>query len=295
MLAVGVSFVSIFIVAYHITFWVFGAAHSLSWDYRPGVPQGAEAEVHVGWKEKPIGGWIARTFLGYVPTSREGWGRPNERVEDEAITAPAAKGPASSADPRDAEKALPGSAAADSQGTDPEKSALSAGAATPCPPSLPPAPSLRATRRAPLLARVLKPLRAALTPVTLSLIVSLPIALVPALKALFVPTPGYTWRAPDARAPLAALLDTAAFLGAITVPLALVLLGAAFARLRVPRPFARLPLRAMLIAALGKTVVLPAIGIALVQAMTGGGLVPREAKAERFVMMLLGGTPAAVK
>lgn len=250
--------------------------------------------MHVGWKEKPIGGWIARTFLGYVPTRREGWGRPDERADDEVVRESEAKGPAPGISPRDAEKALPGSAAADLQSTDPEKSALNAGA-TARPPSLPPAASLRATRRAPLLARVLKPLRAALTPVTLSLIVSLPIALVPALKALFVPTPGYTWRAPDARAPLAALLDTAAFLGAITVPLALVLLGAAFARLRIPRPFARLPLRAMLIAALGKTVVLPAIGIALVQAMTGRGLVPREAKAERFVMMLLGGTPAAVK
>lgn len=59
----GVSYVSIFTVCYHVCFWVGGGAHSLSWDYLPGVPQGEEAERHVSWKEKPIGGLIARYIL----------------------------------------------------------------------------------------------------------------------------------------------------------------------------------------------------------------------------------------
>ena len=60
---VGVSFVSIFIVSYNLLFWVFGGAHSLSWDYLPGVPQGDDAETRVSWKQKPIGSYIARHIL----------------------------------------------------------------------------------------------------------------------------------------------------------------------------------------------------------------------------------------
>jgi auxin efflux carrier family protein len=59
---VGISFISIFSVAFHIVFWGLGAAHSLSWDFLPNVPQGEAAERRVSWKEKPIGGWIARVL-----------------------------------------------------------------------------------------------------------------------------------------------------------------------------------------------------------------------------------------
>ena len=60
----GVSFVSIFIVSYHLVFWVLGAAHSLSWDYLPGVPQGEEAERRCSWKEKPLGSLIVVSRVG---------------------------------------------------------------------------------------------------------------------------------------------------------------------------------------------------------------------------------------
>ena len=39
-----------------------GAAQSLSWDYLPAVPQGEDAERRVSWKEKPIGGLVARVL-----------------------------------------------------------------------------------------------------------------------------------------------------------------------------------------------------------------------------------------
>lgn len=58
----GVSFVSIFIMVYHIFFWVFGAAASLQWDFLPGVPQGEEAMKRVAWNEKPIGRLVYRWF-----------------------------------------------------------------------------------------------------------------------------------------------------------------------------------------------------------------------------------------
>lgn len=85
------------------------------------------------------------------------------------------------------------------------------------------------------------------------------------------------------------------FVGGITIPLALILLGASFARLRVPRPLSRLPIMAMLAVSIAKMVLLPVIGVFIVQAMVQNGLIDKNAKAERFVAMFLSGTPAAVK
>lgn len=84
-------------------------------------------------------------------------------------------------------------------------------------------------------------------------------------------------------------------MGGITIPLALVLLGASFARLKIPRPLSRLPIMAMVLSTLAKMIILPVFGIFLVQAMTASGFVDKEAKVLRFVMMFLSCTPTAVK
>lgn len=81
----------------------------------------------------------------------------------------------------------------------------------------------------------------------------------------------------------------------MAVPLALILLGASFARLKVPRPLSRLPIMAMLAVAMMKMAALPVIGVFMIQAMVKGGLIDRDARAEKFVAMFLSGTPAAVK
>lgn len=52
---------------------------------------------------------------------------------------------------------------------------------------------------------------------------------------------------------------------------------------------------AMLAVSFAKMVFLPIIGVFMVQAMVRGGLIDRDALAERFVAMFLSGTPAAVK
>ncbi len=57
---VGVSYVSIFILAYNIVMWIGGAANTLAWDYVPGVPQGDAANVRVSWREKPIAAFFLR-------------------------------------------------------------------------------------------------------------------------------------------------------------------------------------------------------------------------------------------
>ena len=84
-------------------------------------------------------------------------------------------------------------------------------------------------------------------------------------------------------------------MGGITIPLALVLLGASFAQLEMPRPLSRLPWAAMILTTAAKMALLPVIGVLMVQAMVRGTLIPADAKAEKFVAMLLSGTPAAVK
>lgn len=79
------------------------------------------------------------------------------------------------------------------------------------------------------------------------------------------------------------------------MPMALILLGAAFARIKIPRPISRLPIAAMLSVCGAKLVLLPVIGVFLVQAMVKGGMIPKDAKAEIFVAIFVSGTPSAVK
>lgn len=79
------------------------------------------------------------------------------------------------------------------------------------------------------------------------------------------------------------------------MPLALILLGASFARIKVPHPLSRLPIMAMLLVTAAKMILLPVMGVFIVQAMVHQGLISADARAEKFVAMLLSGTPAAVK
>ncbi len=64
---VGVSFVAIFIVSYNLVMWVVGAANSLAWDFAPDVPQGGDALVRVGWREKPVAALFLRLRDKYMP------------------------------------------------------------------------------------------------------------------------------------------------------------------------------------------------------------------------------------
>lgn len=74
-------------------------------------------------------------------------------------------------------------------------------------------------------------------PVSAAVVIALPCALIPPLRALFTKTEGWTGtrmpNAPDGKPPLAFILETASFIGAICIPAGLILLGASFARLKV--------------------------------------------------------------
>ena len=75
----------------------------------------------------------------------------------------------------------------------------------------------------------------------------------------------------------------------------LILFGQSFARMKIPRPLSRLPIWAIVLVSLAKMVLLPIIGIFLVRAMVGRGLISKESKVELFVAMFLSGTPSGLK
>ncbi|KAI0369267.1 hypothetical protein BV20DRAFT_968125 [Pilatotrama ljubarskyi] len=367
--ALGVSYVSIFTVCYHITFWIGGAAHSLSWDYLPGVPQGEEAERRVTWKEKPIGSLIARYILRLPPTPSAITPSDSAKKDEESCSEKESK---ASLDTLDVPiPVIPKVVVSEEQGSEADLgiqltrrtshlSAVSTFRSRKLPGTVPPSPvrvtvpptslrvtipassmrttapstplragppptsplrivamatPIRATRSAeasvvsvkeaaPVMSKtkhwvavIFGPLTALLKPVTISIAVALPVALILPLKALFVDVSdqgGPSWHGPDGRPPLVFVMDTAQFIDTIAVPLALILLGASFARIKVPHPFSRLPIMAMLLVTMAKMVVLPVMGVFIVQAMVRKGLIPADAKAEKFVAMLLSGTPAAV-
>ncbi|CDO68782.1 hypothetical protein BN946_scf184989.g48 [Trametes cinnabarina] len=366
----GVSYVSIFTVCYHVVFWIGGGAQSLSWDYLPGVPQGEDAERRLSWKEKPIGSLIARYILRKRAISPP---EMSEKLKDEeasideqdkktsveVLAAPVASIPKIViSDELDSESdiqltrrssrvsAVSAFRSRNQSSTAPPSPLRITVPASPIRISIP-ASSIRTTapsspmagpaQRSPLrttfvatptpvrstrsvgssiqpkdvrqkehpllkkaqhcLATVFRPFRAFLQPVTVAIAISLPIALVLPLKALFVDVStqgGPSWHGPDGRPPLAFVMDTAQFIDTIAVPLALILLGASFARITVPHPLSRLPIMAMLLVAAAKMIVIPVMGVLMVQVMVHKGLIPQDAKAEKFVAMLLSGTPAAI-
>jgi hypothetical protein len=156
-----------------------------------------------------------------------------------------------------------------------------------------PSPSPSAVPRRPTALRAISTLINVLTtPQTLSIIFSLIIAFIKPLKALFVPMPSsYTTSlhihtAPDGGPPLAVILDAAAFMGTASVPLGLIALGSALARIRLPRSELRmLPLGAIGALAVLKMLVMPVFGVALVRGLVYAGFIPAQDKVLQFVCM----------
>ncbi|GHJ84613.1 hypothetical protein NliqN6_1015 [Naganishia liquefaciens] len=142
-------------------------------------------------------------------------------------------------------------------------------------------------------------LKLTLTPPSISLFFALPISLVQPLKALFVNVEGWSGGripfSPDGKPPLNWLLDTASFLGQICIPLGLILLGASFARLDLPKPLWKLPIAAIVAVTVAKMVILPVIGVLMTESLSNHtSLYPKDQKMLRFVAMFLSGTPSAL-
>ena len=187
----GVSFVGIFIVVYNIFFFVCGLARSLAWDYAPGVPQGEEAEKRVPWREKPIGSLVYRHLLGKSPPQPCAISAPQVTVDDTPKTdAPTNIG---------GEK--PTSVKVSSQ---PDCGSTILPVHTRPSSIVEPLPNPRSKQ-------FLQTLYFLFAPINLVIGISLCIALIKPLKALFVDVSaegGPSWKGPDGKPPLAFLIDT---------------------------------------------------------------------------------------
>ncbi|KAG2098720.1 auxin efflux carrier [Suillus discolor] len=139
-------------------------------------------------------------------------------------------------------------------------------------------------------------LQSFMTPPSLSIILSFTIAIIPSLKALFVPgVPGtHIPSAPDGQPPLAFIMKTSTFLGSASVPMGLIMLGSALARLSVPRnQWSSLPLCAIASCTIGRLVVMPVLGTLICQQFMRVGLIDPSNNVLRFVCILVSGLPSA--
>jgi predicted permease len=124
----------------------------------------------------------------------------------------------------------------------------------------------------------------------ITVIVSFIIAIIPPLKALFVPlthedgTPIIAF-APDGAPPLSFLLDTTTFLGNASVPLGLVCIGAALAKLKIPKGVKDLPLGAITALAFGRQILQPVVAVFMIQGLVRVGVINGEDKVLRFIVM----------
>jgi len=100
-----------------------------------------------------------------------------------------------------------------------------------------PSSPVQSVHKLPLRRRLISIAKSFIMPVTIATLFGIPCSIILPLKALFTYTAGWTGgrmpNAPDGNPPLAFILETATFLGGMTVPAALILLGASFARLKV--------------------------------------------------------------
>ena len=160
---------------------------------------------------------------------------------------------------------------------------------SPSPPPLPPRHPHRVPRFSQL-TNIVTSLRTLPAPPTIALLLACPLAVITPLKALFVPIKNANGGliipfAPDGAPPLAFILDTTTFLGCASVPLALVCLGAALAKLRVPKGIRELPVGAISALTIGRLVLQPILAVVTVEGLVRAGFIDEANKVLRFAMM----------
>ena len=65
------------------------------------------------------------------------------------------------------------------------------------------------------------------------------------------------------------------------------------ARMQIPRPISRLPLASIGAVAIGKLIIMPVIGVAVVQCLTARGVIDQNAKVLRFCLCFFSAVPSA--
>ncbi|KAJ7841083.1 auxin efflux carrier transmembrane protein [Mycena olivaceomarginata] len=153
----------------------------------------------------------------------------------------------------------------------------------------------RVARRKTIYSRIRPFLRNLFLPGSVAILISFVIALVPPLKALFVQVDGtHIPAAPDGLPPLAFFIDAASFIGAASVPMGLVCLGSALARLSIPRGAWRsLPSGAIMGLAIAKMLVMPVLGVLICDGLVNAGVISKDDKVLQFVCIFFSCLPTA--
>ena len=132
-----------------------------------------------------------------------------------------------------------------------------------------------------------------LRPCSISLILSLTIAFIPWVKALFVTTPNtpHIKQAPDGQPPLSFLMDFTGYVGAASVPFGLILLGAALGRLKVGKLYPGFWKAAVVLCVL-RQCVMPILGVLWCDRLVKAHWLDREKdQMMLFVMTIEWGLP----
>ena len=167
-----------------------GFANRIALDYAKDVPQGVHAEIRYGWDEKPIGAFLSKYIFRRCPRTKQDWNEI-EQGSSIVVTVPG----------------LPRIATLPESSCDSEDQSCSEVPASVKTTSLLPS-TLNKLHSRSWYTRVRKSSAEILNPNVVAIIVSLPCALVPELKALFVTNGGGPdWRAPDGRAPLSVIYE----------------------------------------------------------------------------------------
>ncbi|KAG2122900.1 auxin efflux carrier [Suillus clintonianus] len=141
--------------------------------------------------------------------------------------------------------------------------------------------------------RYVKFLSCLISPVLMSVVVSIIVSRISALQALFIPVSGTNIPpAPDGQPPLAFIMDSATFLGAANSPIGLIILGSVLARMSVPcGRWTALPLGAIGALAVGKQLIMPVFGVFICEGFTRIGFIDADDKVLRFVCIFVSCLP----
>lgn len=150
---------------------------------------------------------------------------------------------------------------------------------------------IRSNKKKTLGQRAIAFLRNFLAPNSVSLIVSIAIAMSPPLKALFVKSAFHIKSAPDHQPPLSFIIDIASYIGAASVPLGLILLGATISRLEVNKMVPGFWKTAIGLTTV-RLIIMPIIGVGITTGFYKGGWYGDD-KLIRFVSVLEFGLPSA--
>ncbi|RKP32362.1 auxin efflux carrier [Metschnikowia bicuspidata] len=129
------------------------------------------------------------------------------------------------------------------------------------------------------------------SPNSLSMIISLIIAMSPPLKALFVQTSFKMPNAPDGLPPLSFVIDTTSYVGAASVPTGLLLFGATIARLKVKKVVPGFWKTVLMVTAV-RLIILPIFGVGFTTGLANAGWYDGK-DLIRFVSVLEFGLPNA--